>query len=621
MKSRRVLNLFLAAAVAVPAVPAMSVSSEAQVQLHEFLFGGRNRQRRERQIEQIPPAPQKIVRVSSPRYYTYKPAALSTVSIASLLPASGQSSSLEPSLDFETSRFAEALRLAPEASVTMEKGVADALKAHYAANPKFIWSRGNSVTAEAKAVVELMDKAGEHGLDETEYAVDLPGDGWSMDNPAGRTAELLAFDVALSARALRYAMDMKDGVVDPNKLSGYHDFPRPRLTAEKALGELAKSADPAAWLRSLEPKQPEYAALEEELKKLRGMEVEEIVLPDGLFVKPGQTEPDLPLLMKALKKRVSQETRDKHAATFAEYLGDDQYDEAIVSLVKDFQRDSGLTADGIVGRNTLAHLTDVSHASKVERVELALERLRWHPEEFGARHVLINQPAYRATYVEGYKDKLVTRAIVGKKSNQTSFFFDEIETVVYKPYWGVPQSIIVNEMLPKLHADPSYLDRSGYVVTNASGQRVSSSNVDWWQYSGKVPYDVRQLPGPSNALGDVKILFPNKHSIYMHDTPSRNLFSRDQRALSHGCVRLQKPREMAAAVLGKGVDYVNSRIAAGGGEEQESVPVKIPVFVSYYTAFPTDEGVVEYFSDMYGRDTYLERALEAVHGSRDSADS
>jgi murein L,D-transpeptidase YcbB/YkuD len=107
------------------------------------------------------------------------------------------------------------------------------------------------------------------------------------------------------------------------------------------------------------------------------------------------------------------------------------------------------------------------------------------------------------------------RAIVGKKSNQTSFFFDEVETVVYNPYWGVPQSIIVNEMLPKLYRDPGYLDRAGYEVTNVSGRRVSSAAVDWWNYSGKVPYNVRQKPGPSNALGEVKILFPNKHS-YLH---------------------------------------------------------------------------------------------------------
>ncbi|QKV19733.1 L,D-transpeptidase family protein [Oricola thermophila] len=625
MKSRRLVNLVLAAALAMPVVPAMSVSSEAQVQLHELLFGRARRENRNRRVREVPAevqqAPKKIVPVSSPRYYNYKAAPVVTADIASLLPAPAENAGLEPSLDFEARRFAEALRLAPETPVRLEKDIAAALRAHYAAKPAFIWSRGNSVTAEAKAVVELLEKAGEHGLDETEYAVDLPSDGWSMDDPAGRTAELLAFDVMLSARVLRYAADMKDGVVNPNKLSGYHDFPKDRLSPEEAIAELAKADDPVAWLRTLEPKQQEYAALRAELKKLRSMKVDEIVLPEGMLVKPGQAEPDLPLLMKALRKRVTPETYEKHAATFAEYLGDDRYDEEIVALVKDFQRDNGLVADGIVGRKTVSRLTDIGHASKIRRIELALERLRWHPEEFGARHVLINQPAYRATYVEDYRDKLVTRAIVGKKSNQTSFFYDEIETVVFKPYWGVPQSIIVNEMLPKLHNDPAYLDRAGYVVTTTSGERLSSASIDWWQFNGKVPFNVRQKPGPSNALGDVKILFPNRHAIYMHDTPSRHLFDRDHRALSHGCVRLQKPREMAAAVLGKSVEYVNSRIAAGGGEEHESVPVKIPVFVSYYTAFPTDSGEVEYFPDIYGRDTYLGRALEAVHESRKSVES
>ncbi|MAS04908.1 MAG: hypothetical protein CL534_09525 [Ahrensia sp.] len=623
--SRRFINLLLTAAIAVPAVPVMTVSSEAQVQLHELLFG--RRPRRERVIRVEPekprPAPRAIKRVSGPRYYTYKAEAISAVAVVSLLPEAAETGGmgLEPSLDFEAKRFAEALRLAPDTSVSMEKEIAEALKAHYAESPKFIWSRGNSVTAEAKAVVALLEQAGDQGLEASEYAVAVPRDGWSMDDPAGRTADLLAFDIQLSARALRYAMDVKDGAVIPNKLSGYHDFPLPRLAAKDAIGILAKTSDPAAWLQTLEPKQPEYAELKDALKDLRAEDVDEIVIPAGTFVKVDQTTEALPQIMKALRKRASEETREKHAATFAEYLGGEEYTHDIAELVKDFQRESGLVPDGIVGRNTVSHLTDESHASKIERVELAMERLRWHPERFGYRHVLINQAAYRASYFEDGKEELSMRAIVGKKSNQTSFFFDEVETVVYNPYWGVPQSIIVNEMLPKLYRDPGYLDRAGYEVTNTSGRRVSSAAVDWWNYSGKVPYNVRQKPGPRNALGEVKILFPNKHHIYMHDTPSRNLFDRDQRALSHGCVRLQQPQAMAAAVLGKTEDYVHSRIDNGRGEESESVPVKIPVFVSYYTAWPDADGNVQYYSDIYDRDVYLDRAIKSVREARGSAES
>ncbi|MFZ2099923.1 MAG: L,D-transpeptidase family protein, partial [Oricola sp.] len=489
MTSRRILNLFLAAAVAVPVVPAMTVPGKAQVQLHELLFGRNRAERRQPLIQEVPPAPKPIARVSSPRYYAYKADPLVTVTIASLLPAvdAAAGAALQPSLDFEATRFAEALRLAPESAMAMEKDIASALKAHYAEHPALVWSRGNNVTAGAKAVVKLLEAAAEHGLTASEYAVTLPSDGWSMDDPVGRTRELLAFDVALSARAMRYAMDIKDGAVNPNKLSGYHDFPLPRLTAAKAIEGLA-AADPATWLQTLEPHQREYAALKKELAALNAMQVEEISLPDSILLKPGGSNESLPQIMKALRKKVSQETRDKHAATFAEYLDTPDYTDAIVALVEDFQSENGLKPDGVIGRNTLGKMSDVSHSSKIRRVELALERLRWHPEEFGSRHVVINQPAFTATYYVNDAVALSTRAIVGKKSNQTSFFFDQIETVVYNPYWGVPQSIIVNEMLGKLQADPSYLDRAGYEVTTASGQRVSSANVDWWSYSGKVPY-------------------------------------------------------------------------------------------------------------------------------------
>jgi L,D-transpeptidase YcbB len=611
----------LAATVALTALPSAVPSAKAQTLL-ELLFNNRQDRPRSRQrvieVQPTPPSPRKIRRVSGPRYYTYTAAPLTAVTVASLLPAASTGSALEPNLDFEAKRFSEGIALAPETRLSLEKDIADALKAHYAENPEFIWSRGTAPTENARKIATMLDEAGKQGLSETQYAVAVPPDGWSMDEPAARAIELMEFEMALSAHAVRYAMDVRDGVVEPNKLSGYHDFPRKRLTAADAIRRLSKAPDPAAWLKSLEPQHPAYAALQTELTKLRGMDVEEIVIPEGTFVKPGQTEPELPLIMKALKLRTTAETRETHAATFAEYFGELEYKETIVALVKDFQRDNGLVPDGIIGKNTLRYLSDVGHSAKIRRVELALERLRWLPEKFGDRLVMINQPAYRATYSENFADTLSMRAIVGKKSNQTSFFYDEVEMVVYNPYWGVPQSIIVNEMLPKLYRDPGYLDRAGYEVTTASGKRVASSNVNWGQYGGPVPFNVRQKPGPRNALGELKILFPNKHSIYMHDTPSRNLFERDERALSHGCVRLQNPRGMAAAVLGKDVAHVTANL--GGPEHIENLERKVPVYVAYFTAWPTAAGEVEYFPDIYDRDIYLGRALDAVNKVRDSGD-
>src|SRR5690606_10567877 len=149
-------------------------------------------------------------------------------------------------------------------------------------------------------------------------------------------------------------------------------------------------------------------------------------------------------------------------------------------------------------------------------------------------------------------------------ANQTYFFMDKIETVEFNPYWGVPLSIIVNEMLPKLNQNPYYLDQIGYEVTTPQGQRISSGQVDWYAVATKKQsVNVRQLPGGDNALGELKILFPNAHAIYMHDTPAKELFSKPVRAFSHGCIRLEDPRAMAAAVLGTSTDYIASRVVQG----------------------------------------------------------
>ncbi|TIV43800.1 MAG: hypothetical protein E5V73_01010, partial [Mesorhizobium sp.] len=151
----------------------------------------------------------------------------------------------------------------------------------------------------------------------------------------------------------------------------------------------------------------------------------------------------------------------------------------------------------------------------IQKVQVALEELRWLPSDLGSPRVFINQPAFTASYIENGEEKLKTRAVVGKTTNQTSFFYDQVEQVDFHPYWGVPQSILVNEMLPRLRRDPGYLDRAGYEVVNARGKRIPSSSVNWGAYGAKIPYGVRQLPSEANALGELKILFPNKHAIYM----------------------------------------------------------------------------------------------------------
>ncbi|MEO0329840.1 MAG: L,D-transpeptidase family protein, partial [Pseudomonadota bacterium] len=224
---------------------------------------------------------------------------------------------------------------------------------------------------------------------------------------------------------------------------------------------------------------------------------------------------------------------------------------------------------------------------------------------------------YRARYIEAGSEALSMRVVVGKKSNQTNFFYDEIEHIVYNPYWGVPRSIIVNEFLPKSLGNPGYLDQRGYEVTTFGGKRISSSSINWGEVGAHPKFAVRQPPGKKNALGELKIMFPNKHSIYMHDTPSKSLFNKQHRAFSHGCVRLHDPRAMAAAVLGRSVNHIASNVGAGQNRT-EKLKSKVPVYVSYFTAWPDKDGKVNYFRDMYDRDSYLTRAMIATSKARQS---
>ncbi|MEQ8402413.1 MAG: L,D-transpeptidase family protein [Roseitalea porphyridii] len=626
-----------AAVIATGWAAAPHPAGASEVQLHELLFNRAKRDKRRQEIRGTAPREQSrprqssrsnaaparpVARISGPSYYTYAAPAVSTITLVSLLPdvtttgAIGEEGAdgLPPLMVLENDRFREALAYAPQDGLAIEPGIADAVRAHYAENPAFLWVEGMNVNAAGEAVAALVNDAAAHGLQADHYAVDLPPSGWSPDDPAARYRELLAFELTLTAHALRYAQDMKDGAVNPNKLSGYHDFTKDRLSAADAMTALADADAPAKWLESLTPRQPDYARLQQELEVLRASTEDAIVIEQGTFIRPGDTSDALPMVIKAAREKMSEDTRETHADTLAAYADETLYDDTLVALIKDVQADLNLVSDGIVGPKTVSRLDGQSLSSRIERVELALERLRWHPEEYGARQVVINQPEYRVRYMEGGETTLSMRAIVGKKSNQTYFFHDEIEHVVYDPYWGVPQSIIVNEMLPKLRRDPSYLDRNGYVVTTASGRQVSSSAINWYQFGSSVPYNVRQKPGPRNALGELKIMFPNSHAIYMHDTPARNLFSRDNRAYSHGCVRLEDPRGMAAAVLGTSVDHVSSQL--GGYEQVEKLAETVPVYVAYFTAWPNDEGVVDYHPDVYDRDSYLRRALDTVAKAR-----
>ncbi len=576
------------------------------------------RQQRQVEIQRRQAASTPTVKVSSPRYYNYKPDAMKAVDLSLLAnsnPAELHPTHRPPSVD----PMQESRQNLNGYRVTVFPEVGEAIVNYYKNNSGLIWVSGDQANDRAREALETMARADEVGLDPAMYQLDLPDSDYDASDMEARQRQLIRFEMDMSAKALTYILDATRGLVDPNGLSGYHDLERNTVDFEPVMLKLSVSQDIESDLLNSNPRNDKFLALQQELARLQELdEKEHVEIAEGTFLKPGASNPELAKVIKAIQLRGSDTLLMNHSLTFVEFenSGSDVYTPELVNLVKDFQKENGLSADGIVGRNTIAKMEGVTNADKIEMVKLAMERLRWLPKELGPRRVFINQAAFMADYVENDKVALSMRVVVGTRANQTNFFRDEIETVEYNPYWGVPGSIIVNEMLPRLRGNPHYLDNLGYEVTDRRGRRISSASVNWYSVgANSIPVDVRQPPGPKNALGELKILFPNSHAIYMHDTPAKSLFEKDMRAYSHGCIRLQDPRAMAAAVLGKSRDHVAAQISQGRNLSEE-VPVKMPVYISYFTAWPDDSGKVGYFADTYERDKYLGQAVEKTGKSR-----
>ena len=601
--------------LALPASPAQAQDNWlSRIIRGRFETDSRERERAAAQERQKKRPVASLPKVSAPRYFNYQATSPVRVEFGKILAAASAVSAL--SLPGGAS-FTAAAPALEGFDLTAEKADAAAIAAHYAANPDFIWVSGYGPNAKARAALRVLENAGDEGLDAEHYGVIAPTEAFSMDDMAGRLQALIRFEMTLSARVLRYARDVAAGRVDPNKLSGYHDLPVLPFDPKKALADLASTTDAGTWLAEQAPHGDEYKRLRAAMAKIRREADADIIVDSKLFLRPGGQSPEFAKLMEIVWRDGNPEIMAEHGRAIMAARRSDTYTQDLVPVVKAIQKARGLNPDGIIGPRTVAAISPVSKAERMEKIRLALERLRWLPHDLGARRVFINQPEFLVRYYEHDKVKLSMRVVVGKKSNQTSFFYDEIEQVDFNPYWGVPRSIIVNEMLPRLVNDPGYLDRAGYEVTDSKGRRIPSSSIDWGAHGANIPYNVRQTPGEANALGELKILFPNKHAIYMHDTPSKSLFNRDSRAFSHGCVRLQKPREMAAAVLGTSMDDIRRELAAG--HSSRKVPVKIPVYVAYFTAWPQETGEIGFFTDVYGRDEFLTRALDAVRDARAAA--
>lgn len=498
--------------------------------------------------------------------------------------------------------------------------VRKAVLEHYAATGfKPLWTSDGNISARGLAVLDVLARADTEGLDPLRYkpaviekfegaVAQLDGDGLG----------LAQFDVGLTVAAVTYALHQSGGAYEPERLSAYHDLKSQRVSPVVATKVLAFSPFPAQYLNSLAPVHPAYRAMKTELARTQNLgPAQDPAFADGKRVRIGQKDVRIVQLRERLVK-------DGFISLADATVSDEKrvvLDKVLAEALKRFQEAKGIGQTSHFDSSTVKALNGLDQTEIREKLLSSMERVRWLPEDLGVRHVLVNQASYRVNVIEQGRLIWASNVIVGKPLTQTAVFSDTFETVVYNPTWGVPQSIILNEYLPKLRANPGYLDKMGFKVIKADGKVTPSKSINWNQVGADSGLGVVQPAGGSNALGEVKFLFPNTHSIYMHDTPNRDLFNESKRNFSHGCVRVENPREFAQVLLELDSATVDAEIDSG---ESKSVKVtkKTNVHLSYFTAWPDEKGIIQYHSDAYGRDATLKVArilMRKVSGGDRSA--
>jgi murein L,D-transpeptidase YcbB/YkuD len=441
---------------------------------------------------------------------------------------------------------------------------------------------------------------GTHGLPPSRYNSEVLKQALSKARTDLDRAQL---EVQLTQVFLKYARDIQSGILTPRRIDKAMVRRVSYQTPEHYLKLLA-TARPRKLFESLSPQTPEYMALRKELQRLRELAASQSwgrKVPEGRTLKLGDTSSAVVALRDRLiaKEYLSR----SHTKTF---------DADIEQAVRAFQKAHGLVADGVAGPSTLKELNK-SAANRLRSVIVALERERWLGGSRGARHILVNIPEFNAKIIDNGRITFQTRTVVGAKHDDrpTPEFSDVMEHMVINPSWYVPRSIITKEYLPALQSDP-YAVRH-IEITDSRGALVNRSTVDFTQYDKHTfPYAMRQPPSRRNALGLVKFMFPNRHNIYLHDTPQKHLFSRESRAYSHGCVRLADPFDFAYALLAKQssdpVGLFKKRLATNK-ESQVNLETHVPVHLIYRTAFSNERGQIEFRPDIYGRDAKVWAAL------------
>jgi len=464
------------------------------------------------------------------------------------------------------------------------------------------WYKNNEMVPQAEKMLDVIRKASEEGLNSADYLIidfeklyaELKASKKDFEQFSVVQKEI---DVALTATYFIWASDYYRGVVVPNENKEIEwDVKRNRIKLDLALMTVLGERESQYSYANFSPLHPEYTRLKTALASYRKIQEAGIwpIVQAAPKLKKGMQSPVIPALAKRMGVNIEN--------------GSVVYSEELFNAVKQFQTDQGLKPDGALGAET-TRIMNITLKDRIKQIILNMERWRWLPVSFESDYLLVNIPEFKLYVFEKGKSKISMNVIVGKALNSTPVFSDKMEYIVLSPYWNVPFSIIKEDLAPKLASNSSYLDRLDMEIITAGGERVSPSSINWNNLSeDNWNYTLRRRPGPKNDLGDVKFIFPNSNDIYLHDTPHDKLFSQSKRGFSHGCIRVEKPIDLAVYLLRNLGTWDREKILSTIAERKEKqikLKATLPVYLVYFTAFTDESGKVHFREDIYGHDKTL----------------
>jgi len=471
---------------------------------------------------------------------------------------------------------------------------------------------GPGVDGRLHALEAAILRGGEHGLDPVDYHLqEIRGLWGALDSGSASVTDEVDLELLASDAFMVLGSHLLNGRVNPETIDPEWLANRRNAFMDEVLARALAEDRIEGTVLDLAPAQPRYRQMLESARRLRTIEADGgwPVVPSGDRLEIGATGARVATLRARLRASgdlVDDESPDSET-----------FDAPLVAAVVHFQTRHGLDTDGVVGPATLVAL-NVSAGDRARQLEVNMERWRWLPADLGARHIEVNIAGYEVKVVEDAHVVQLHRAIVGREYRQTPMFSGIMTYLVFAPYWHVPPNIAAADKLPAIKADPGILAAQRFTVLDLlTNEPVSPAAIDWQSMAGpdfNRMYRLRQDPGPFNALGNVKFMFPNEHNVYLHDTPSRELFSRTSRTFSSGCIRVENPLELAEYLLADQPTWTRERIDEvidAGVERTVRLTTGVPVHLLYWTAWADEDGTMEFRSDIYGRDGKVWQALQA----------